>query len=90
MTYVSMVSCDSVHLDLLITELNDLYILAGDIQNTYLNALKKIKYFTMLVMNGNTTQGKVVIIVIYIYGLKYSTLERRNHLYEILDNHLGS
>ena len=41
MTYASVVSCDSVRLNFLIAALHDLYILAGDIHNTYSNAPKK-------------------------------------------------
>ena len=41
MTYVSVVSRDNVRLVFLIESLNDLDILAGDIQNTHLNATTK-------------------------------------------------
>ena len=45
MNYASVVCCDSVLLAFIIAELNDLYILAGDTHNTYLNALTKEKVF---------------------------------------------
>ena len=45
MTYEIMISLDSVGLSFLIAVLNDLYILAGDIHNAYLNSPKKEKYF---------------------------------------------
>ena len=41
MTYASVVSSDNVHLAFIITDLNDLDILAWDTQNTYSNALTK-------------------------------------------------
>ena len=53
MTCVSVVRFDSVCIDLLIAALNDLDILAGDIQNALLNAQTKEKYFSMLVINGS-------------------------------------
>ena len=45
MTYAIVVSCDSVRLALLISVFNDLYVLAGDIHNAYLNAPTKEKLF---------------------------------------------
>ena len=45
MTYAIVVSCDSVRLASLIATLNDLDILAGDIQNAFLNAPTKEKVF---------------------------------------------
>ena len=42
-TYESVVSCDSVCIYFLVASLNDLDILAGDIQNTYLNDPTKEK-----------------------------------------------
>ena len=53
MIYVVVVSYDIVRQTLLISELDDLYILAGDIQNTYLNASTKEKVFSTLAMSGN-------------------------------------
>ena len=63
MTYASVVSHDSVRISFLISVLNDLYILAGDIQNAYLNALKKEKLFFALMMNGNMTKGKLLLLL---------------------------
>ena len=45
MTYVSVVGCDSLLLALLIIVLNDLYILAGNIFNSYFNTMTKDKVF---------------------------------------------
>ena len=63
MTYASVVSHDSVRIFFLISVLNDLYILAGDTQNAYLNALKKEKLFLALMMNGNMTKGKLLLLL---------------------------
>ena len=63
MTYAIVVSCDSVILVLLIAALDDLYILAGDTQNAYLNAPKIEKVFYMLEMNENMTMGKLLLLL---------------------------
>ena len=69
MTYASVVSCDSVRLDFLIVLLNDLDTLAGDIQNSYLNAPTKEKTFFYAGDEWKSDQGKVVIIVRDPHGL---------------------
>ena len=45
--YSSIISKDSVRIILTIAALNDLDILAADVQNAYLNALTKEKVYTM-------------------------------------------
>ena len=47
MTYKVLVSCDIVRLDFLIAALDDLDILSGGIQNTYLNDPTKEKVFLL-------------------------------------------
>ena len=89
MTYASVVSRDSVRLAFLIAELNDLDIIAGYIQNAYSNALTKEKLFFYAGNEWKYDQGKPVIIVRALYGLKYSDLAGINHLSEILGNRLG-
>ena len=46
-TNASIVSLDNVCLAFCIVACNDLYILEGDIQNTYLNALTNDKVFLL-------------------------------------------
>ena len=58
MNYSSVVSFDSVILALFISAMNYLNILAGDIQNSYLNALTKEKVFFCAVDEWNSDQGK--------------------------------
>ena len=89
MTYVGVVSHYSVSLDFLIVELNYLDILAGDIQNVYLNTTAKEKLSFYTDYEWKYYQGKVVIFVRSLYGLDHSALSWRNHLSEILGNHLG-
>ena len=74
----------------LLQRLNDLDILSGDIQNAYLNAPKKEKLFFYAGDEWKLDQGKVLIIVRAIYGLKSSVLAWSNHLSETLGNHLIS
>ena len=54
-----------------------------------MNAPTKEKVFLFAIDLWKSDQGKVVIIVGALYGLKYSDFSCRNHLYEILGNHLG-
>ena len=63
MTYVSVVSRDSVRLDFLILVLNDLYILVGNIHNEYLNALKKEKGLSTIAMSGNMINDKLLLLL---------------------------
>ena len=86
--YVSLASHDIVRLYFLISALNDLDILAGDTQNTYLNAPTEDKVFLYTGDEWKSEQGKVVIIVRTLYGLKSSDLAWMSHLYDILVNHL--
>ena len=87
-TYASVFSRDSMRLDLLIAALHDLDILAGGIHNTYLNALTKNKVFSYSGDEWKSHQGKFVVIVRALYGLKSSALVWRNHISDILGNHL--
>ena len=57
LTYASVVNRDSFRLGFPIAALNGLKVLAGDIQNTYLNASTPAKRMTLLqVQNGNQTK----------------------------------
>ena len=89
MTYSSVVSCDSVLLALLISAFNYLNILAGDIQNAYLNNPTKEKLFFYAGDEWKSDQGKVVVIVRDIYVLNSIALAWINHLSDIVGNHLG-
>ena len=89
MTYARVFSHDSVHLAFLIAFLNDLYILAGHIQNAHLNAPTNKKIFFYSGDEWKSDQGKVVFIVRALYGLKSITLSCENQLSDILGNHLG-
>ena len=57
MTYSSVVSRDTVQIGFLVAALNDLDILAGDIQNAFLLLLLKRRYSFMQEMNGVLTRA---------------------------------
>lgn len=74
MTYSSVVSRGSVRIAFLIAALNDLDILAGDIQNAYLHAPTKEKLYFYAGDEWKADKGRVVVIVRALYGLKSSAL----------------
>jgi hypothetical protein len=84
MTYASVVSRESVRLAFLIAALNDLEVLAGDVQNAYLNAETKEKIFTIAGKEFGSNQGKRVLIVRALYGLKSSGAQWRSHMSKTL------
>ena len=73
-TCASVVSRDSVHLAFLILTLNYLDIISCDIQNVYLNTLSKEEVFFYVSDEWKSVQGKIVVIVRALYGLKPSAL----------------
>ena len=87
-TYSTVVSRESVRIAFLIAALNDLNILAGDIQNAYLNAPTTEKLYCVAGQEWKGDQGRYVIIVRALYGLKSSALAWRNHLSDVLSNSL--
>ena len=89
MTYSSVVSRDSVRLAFLVAALNDLNILAGDIQNAYLHAPTKEKLYFYAGSEWRADEGRPVVIVRALYGLKSSALMWRNHLADTLGNFMG-
>ena len=89
LTYASVVSRETVRIAFLIAALNNLKILAGDIQNAYLNADTKEKIFFRAGDEWKHDKGKVIIITRALYGLKSSALMWRNHLADVIGNKLG-
>jgi hypothetical protein len=72
LTYSSVVSRDSVRIALTIAALNDLKVLACDIQNAYLTADCREKIWTRAGPEFGSNAGKIMIIVKALYGLKSS------------------
>ena len=69
-TYSSVVSRDSVIIALTIAELNDLDILACDIQNAYLTALCRENIWTKAGPEFGSEEGTTMIVNMALYGLK--------------------
>ena len=85
LTYSSVVSRDSVRIALLIAALNDLDILACDIQNAYLTAPCREKIYTTAGPEfGTELCGKTMLVVRALYGLKSSGAAFRSFLAETL------
>ena len=88
MTYASVVGRETVRIAFLLAALNDLKVLAGDIQNAYLNAYTKEKIYFRAGNEWKSNKGRVIVITRALYGLKSSALMWRNHLADILGNKL--
>ena len=69
--------------------LNELNILAGYIQNAYLNAETKEKIFFYAGDEWRSERGRIIVIRISLYGLKSSAIMLRNHLSDVIVNELG-
>ena len=72
LTYSSVVTRDSVRIAFLIAELNDLDVMACDVGNAYLNAPCREKIWFVAGREHGERQGKVMVIVRALYGLKSS------------------
>jgi hypothetical protein len=83
-TYASVVSRDSVRIALTIAALNDLKVLACDIQNAYLTAPCREKVWTVAGPEFGSECGKIMIIKKALYGLKSSGAAFRAFLAETL------
>ena len=80
-TFSSVVSRDSVRIAFTIAALNDLSILAADVQNAYLNAPTKEKVYTIAGLEfGPENVGRPVLIVRALYGLRSSGARWRDHM----------
>ena len=81
MLYASVVSRQSVRIDFLLTALNNLEILVGDIGNAYLNAITTYRiYYRAGNEWGPMIKGRVLVIVRVLYGLKTSANAWRTHI----------
>jgi len=70
-TYSSVISRDSVRIAFLVAALNDIDVLAADVQNASLNALTKEKVYMIAGLEfGPQNVGGPVLIVRELYGLK--------------------
>jgi hypothetical protein len=69
-TYVSVVSHETIHIALLMAGLNDLNVKVGDVLNAYITAPITKKVWTILGPEFGINAGKSAIIVRTLYGLK--------------------
>ena len=72
LTYSSVVSRDAVRIALTIAALNDLKVLACNIQNAYLTASYRKKVWMRAGPEFGSDRGKRMLIVRALYGLKSS------------------
>ena len=84
LTYSSVVSRDSVRIALTIAALNELRVMACDIQNAYLTAECREKIWTRAGPEIGSESGSVMIVKKALYGLKGSGAAFRAHLAEKL------
>jgi hypothetical protein len=78
-TYSSVVSRDSIQIGSLLAALNDLELFSADIGNAYLQANTKEKIYAVAGPEFGGLQGKTMIIVQAIYGLKSSGVAWHAH-----------
>ena len=83
-TYASVVSRESVRIAFMIAALNDLDVMAADIQGAYLNAPCREKVYTVCGSEFGEHVGKVGVIKLALYALKSSGFAWRSHLAETL------
>jgi hypothetical protein len=84
LTYASVVSRDSVRIALTIAALNDLKIMACDIQNAYLTADCREKIWTRAGPEFGSEAGTIFIVKKALYGLKSAGAAFRALLAETL------
>jgi len=83
-TYSSVVSRDSVRIGFLIAALNDLDLVAADIGNAYLQADTKEKIYAIAGPEFGGLQGRKMIIIRALYGLKSSGAAWHDHFAQTL------
>jgi len=87
LTYSSVVTRESVRIALTIAALNEIDLLACDIQNAYLTAECREKIYTIAGPEFGSEQGKVMIVKMALYGLKSSGAafhsKLANHLWDM-------
>jgi hypothetical protein len=83
--YLSIILKDSVRIILTLMALNDLDILAADVQNAYLNMPTKEKVYMMAGLKfGPSHIRQLVIVIQALYGLKSSGAWWHDHMRKAL------
>jgi hypothetical protein len=88
MRYASVVSRESVRIDLTLAALNDLNVKMADIENAYPTAPITEKIWTVLGPEFGDDAGKRALIVRALYGLNSAGAAFSNHIAECM-THLG-
>ena len=79
-TYYRVLSCDSIHIALMIAGLNNLNM-SAKIQNAYINSPTKEKVYTIGGLEfGKENMGRPVLIIHALYSLKSSSTRWRDHM----------
>ena len=84
-TYITVVSQDSVRIFLLVAVLNNLEVTRADIQNTFLSAPNLENIWIRAVTKFGTEKGKVFIVVRKLYGLITDSASFRYFMAKNLD-----
>jgi Reverse transcriptase (RNA-dependent DNA polymerase) len=84
LTYSSVVSRDSVRIAFLVAALNDINVLACDIQNAYLTADCRERIYIIAGPEFGSEVGSIMVVKKALYGLKSSGAAFRAHLAETL------
>ena len=84
LTYSSVVSRDSVRICLTMAALNDLDLLACDIQHAYLTAKCREKIYIKAGKEFGSEAGSIFIVKMALYGLKSSGAAFRSKLAGVL------
>jgi hypothetical protein len=85
-TYVSVVSHETVRIALLMAALNDLEVKVGDVLNAYITAPITKKVWTVLGSEFGSDSSKSAIILCALYGLKGARAAFRVHLASFMHN----
>ena len=84
MSYASVVGRGSVRIGFLLATLNNLDVLAGDIQNAFLNAPCAEKVYFIGGPEWGALTGRVIVIVRALYGHKSAGASWRHHFADFL------
>ena len=74
-TYITVISRDSVRILLLAADFNDLDVMGADVQNTFLSADNLEKHWIRAGPKFGVEQGKVFIVVRSFHGLKSASAD---------------
>ena len=85
-TFSTVVSRDSVRILLMVAALNELDVLGADVQNAFLTAPNKEKVWMIAGPEFGPDEGKTLLVVRALYGLKSASFSFRSYMAEKLTN----